>query len=58
MVSQIHFLYKNILCEMKICGNDIMLVCKSCVNSSFTALMCILDREVFCVSILFAKKYS
>lgn len=33
MVSQIHFLCKSILCEVKICGNDNTLVCKSCVNS-------------------------
>lgn len=32
MVSQIHFLYKSILCELKICKNGNMLVCKNCVN--------------------------
>ena len=33
MISQIHFLYKSILCEVRICKNDNMLVCKGCVNS-------------------------
>lgn len=44
MVSQLHEI--PLLCEVKICANDNMLVCKRCDSNSFTALMCILAKLV------------